>query len=50
MVIYIRGRNIIISSEQGSGKDRVIIKNVLIDFLDLLSIFTFFSDEAHPKT
>jgi hypothetical protein len=47
---HIRGRNIIISSEQGSGKGRVIIKNVLIDFLDLLSIFTFFSDEAHPKT
>ena len=33
----IRKRDIIVSSEQGSGLGQVIIK-VLIDFLDLLSI------------
>jgi len=46
---HIRERDIIVSSEQGSGIGQVIIK-VLIDFFDLLSIFIFFSDEAHPKT
>ena len=47
----IRERDIIVSSEQGSGLGQVIIK-VLIDFLDLLSIkyIYLFSDEAHPKT
>ena len=44
----IRERDIIVSSEQGSGLGQVIIK-VLIDFLDLLSIFIFFSDEVYPK-
>jgi len=38
---HIREKDIIIFSEQGSGIDQVIIK-VLIDFLDLLSIFIFF--------
>ena len=38
---HIRERDIIVSSEQGSGIGQVIIK-VLIDFLDLLSIFIFF--------
>jgi hypothetical protein len=47
---HIWEKDIIIFSEQGSGIDQVIIK-VLIDFLDLLSIFIFFfSNEAHPKT
>ena len=31
---HIRERGIIVSSEQDSGKDQVIIKNILIDFLD----------------
>ena len=43
-------RDIIVSSEQGSGLGQVIIK-VLIDFLDLLSIkyIYLFSDKAYPK-
>ena len=45
---HIRERDIIVSSEQGSGIGQVIIK-VLIDFFDLLSIFIFCSDEAYPK-
>jgi hypothetical protein len=48
---HIRERGIIISFEQDSGKGGVIIKNILIDFLDLLNIcFPFFSDQAYPKT
>lgn len=53
---HIRERGIIVSSEQDSGKGRVIIKNILIDFLDIdfldfLNIcFPLFSDQAHPKT
>ena len=31
---HIRERNIIVSSELDSGIGRVIIKNILIDFLD----------------
>lgn len=38
---HIQERDIIASSEQGSGIGRVIIKNVLIDFLDLLKIYLF---------
>ena len=41
----IRERHIIISSEQDFGIGQVIIKNALIDFLNLP-----FSDEALPKT
>ena len=46
----IRERDIIVSSEQGSGLGQVIIK-VLIDFLDLLSIkyIYLFSDKVHLK-
>ena len=31
---HIQERGIIVSSEQDSGKGQVIIKNILIDFLD----------------
>jgi hypothetical protein len=31
---HIRERGIIVSSEPDSGKDQVIIKNILVDFLD----------------
>ena len=47
----IRERDIIVSSEQGSGLGQVIIK-ALIDFLDLLSIkyIYLFSNNTPLKT
>ena len=45
---HIREKDIIIFSEQDSGIDQVIIK-VLIDFLDLLSIFIFFYQRGIPE-
>jgi hypothetical protein len=39
---HIRGRNIIISSEQGSGKGRVIIKNVFNGFFRFIKYIYLF--------
>ena len=51
----IRERGTIVSSEPDSGKGQVIIKNILIDFLDLFFrfieyMFSFFLVTRHTRS